>query len=40
MIGQKFNVKVIKAAHRRSNFSKTLILQDIFTNIGLRKNLF
>ena len=39
-IGQKFNVNVIKAAHRRSNFLKTLISQEILASISLRKNLF
>ena len=39
-IGQKFNVKVIKATHRRSNFSKTFVSQEIFASIGLRKNMF
>ena len=36
-IGQKFNVNVIKAAHRRSNFLKTLVSQEILACIGLRK---
>ena len=36
-IGQKFNVNVIKAAHRRSNFLKTLVSQEILANIDLRK---
>ena len=35
--GQKFNVKFIKATHRRSNVSKTLVSQEIFANLGLRK---
>ena len=39
-IDQKFNVNVIKVAHRRSNFLKTLVSQETFTSIGLRKNLF
>ena len=39
-IGQKFNVKVIKATHRRSNFSKTFVSQEIFASIGLRKICF
>ena len=34
-IGQKFNVNVIKAAHRRSNFLKTLVSQEILASIGL-----
>ena len=37
---QKTYVKVIKAAHRRSNFTKTFASQKIFAGIGLRKNLF
>ena len=37
---QKFNVIVIKTAHRRSDFSKTLISQEIFASIGLRKICF
>ena len=36
-IGQKFNVNVIKATHRMSNFLKTLVSQEIFASIGLRK---
>ena len=36
-IGQKFNVNVIKVAHRRSNFLKTLVSQEILACIGLRK---
>ena len=36
----KFNVNVIKAVHRRSNFLKTLVSQEILASIGLRKNLF
>ena len=28
-LGQKTNIKVIKIAHRRSNFSKTLVSQEI-----------
>ena len=32
--------KVIKAAHIRSIFSKTIVSQEIFTSIGLRKNMF
>ena len=36
-IGQKFNAKVIKATHRRSNFSETFASQEIFVSIGLRK---
>ena len=36
-IDQKFNVIVIKTAKRRSNLLKTLVSQEIFTNIGLRK---
>ena len=39
-VNQKFNVKVIKAAHLRSNFSKTFVSQEIFVNIGLRKKSF
>ena len=39
-IGQKFNVKVIKATHRRSNFSKTFVSQEIFASIGLRNGYF
>ena len=38
--GLKSNVIVIKTAHRRSDFLKTLISQEIFANIDLRKNLF
>ena len=38
-IGQKFNVIVIKTAHRKSNLLKTLVSQKIFASIGLRKNL-
>ena len=38
-IGQKFNAKVIKATHIRSNFSETFVSQEIFVHIGLRKNL-
>ena len=30
LYSQKFNVNVIKTAHRRSNFLKTLVLQEIF----------
>ena len=30
-------LNVIKTAHRRSNFSKSLVSQEIFANIGLRK---
>ena len=33
----EINVNVIKTAHRRSNFLKSLISQEIFANIGLRK---
>ena len=36
-------VKVIKTAHRKSHFSKTLVSQEIFAGlgcIGLRKSLF
>ena len=29
-----------KTAHRRSNFSKTLVSKEILAGIGLRKNLF
>ena len=39
-LGQKTNVKLIKSAHRRSNFTNTLVSQEIFAGIGLRKNLF
>ena len=39
-IGQKFDVIVLKTAHRRSDFLKTLISQEIFASIGLGKNLF
>ena len=39
-IGQKFNVNDIKATHRTSNFLNTLVSQEIFASIGLRKNLF
>ena len=35
--GQKFNVIVIKTAHRRSDFLKTLFSQEIFVGIGFRK---
>ena len=38
-IGNKFNVKVIKATHRRSKFWKTFVSQKIFVSKGLRKNL-
>ena len=38
--GHKFNVNVITAAHRRSNFLKSLVSQDILASIGLRKNRF
>ena len=38
-IGQKFNVNVIKTAHIRSNFLKTLVSIEIFTSIGLRKKI-
>ena len=31
-IGQKFNVIVIKATHRRSNFFETLVSQEIFAS--------
>ena len=31
-VGQKFNAIVIKTAHRRSNFSKTLVSQQTFTS--------
>ena len=34
-IGQKFNVIVIKTAHRRNNLLKILVLQEIFASIGL-----
>ena len=37
-IGQKFNVNVVKATHRTSNFLKTLVSQEIFAIIDLRKN--
>ena len=36
IVGQKFNVNVIKIAHRRSNFSKTHVSQETFTSTGLR----
>ena len=36
-IRPKFNVKVIKATHRRRYFSKTFVSQKIFASIGLRK---
>ena len=39
-IGLKSNVIVIKTAHRRSGMLKTLVSQEIFANIGLKKNLF
>ena len=39
-IGFKSNVIVIKTAHRRSDLLKTLVSQEIFANIGLRKKLF
>ena len=39
-IDQKFNVIVIKTAHRRSDLLKTFVSQEIFASIGLRKNLF
>ena len=39
-IDQKFNAIVIKTAHRRSNFLKTLVSHEIFVNIGLLKILF
>ena len=32
-----FNAKVIKATHRRSNFSETFVSQEIFVRIGFRK---
>ena len=38
-IGQKFNVIAIKTAHRGSYLLKTLISQDLFASMGLRKNL-
>ena len=38
-IGQKFNVNVKRIAHRRSNFSKTLVSHKIFASIGLRKKI-
>ena len=38
--GQKINVIVIKAAHRRSILLKTLVSHKISTSIGLRKNLY
>ena len=34
---QKFNINVIKTAHRRSNFSETLVSQEIFANIYVEK---
>ena len=37
--GQKLNVKVIKATHRRINLSKTFVSQEIFARIGLRENM-
>ena len=39
-IGQKFNVIVIKTAHRRSNLLKTLISQESFASTGLSNYLF
>ena len=39
-IGQKFNVNVIKAANRRSNFLKTLVSQEIFASKGFKKICF
>ena len=36
-IGQKFNVKVIKATHRRSNFSKTFVSQKNIGNYRFKK---
>ena len=36
-IGQKFNINVIKTAHRRSNFLKKFVSQEIFISIGVRK---
>ena len=39
-IGQKFKVIVIKTAHRRSNLLKTLVSQEIFASMGLRKICF
>ena len=40
-IGHNVNIylNVIKTAHRRSNFLKTLVSQEIFASVGLRKNL-
>ena len=38
--GQKFKVNVIKAAHRMSNFLKSLVSQEILESIGLRKICF
>ena len=31
-IGQKFNANVIKATHRRRNFSETFVSQEIFVS--------
>ena len=39
-VRQKFSVKVINASPRRSYFSETLVSQEIFASIGLRKNMF
>ena len=39
-IGPKFIAIVIKATHRRSNFSETFVSQEIFLSIGLRKICF
>ena len=36
-LGHKSNIKVIKAADRMSNFSKSLVSQEIFADIGFKK---
>ena len=36
----EINVNVIKTAHKRNNFLKTLVSQKIFTSICLGKNMF
>ena len=36
---QKFNVNVIKTAHRRSNFLTKLASQEIFVSMRLRKKI-
>ena len=36
----EIHLNVIEIAHRWRNFLKTLVLQETFSSVGLRKNLF